>query len=103
MVTEPRIPPLDINNLDADAATILQPMIDAGRPWNIFLTLAKHPDLAKRWLVFSNHVLFKSTLPPRERELAILRIGWLAEQGISRAQLSPFDDSSLDRLAPFVL
>ncbi len=86
MVTEPRIPPLDINNLDADAAAILQPMIDAGRPWNIFLTLAKHPDLAKRWLVFSNHVLFKSTLPPRERELAILRIGWLCQSEYEWAQ-----------------
>ena len=85
-MTEPRIPPLDINNLDADAAAILQPMIDAGRPWNIFLTLAKHPDLAKRWLVFSNHVLFKSTLPPRERELAILRIGWLCKSEYEWAQ-----------------
>ncbi|MDP6340532.1 MAG: carboxymuconolactone decarboxylase family protein [Acidimicrobiales bacterium] len=85
-MTEPRIPPLDINNLDADAAAILQPMIDAGRPWNIFLTLAKHPDLAKRWLVFSNHVLFKSTLPPRERELAILRIGWLCQSEYEWAQ-----------------
>ncbi len=28
---------------------------------------------------------------------------WLAEQGISRAQLSPFDDTSLDRLAPHLL
>jgi 4-carboxymuconolactone decarboxylase len=27
--------------------------------------------------VFGNHILFKSTLPPRERELVILRIGWL--------------------------
>ena len=86
MVTEPRIPPLDIENLDADAAAILQPMIDAGRPWNIFLTLAKHPDLARRWLVFSNHVLFKSTLPPRERELAILRIGWLCKSEYEWAQ-----------------
>ena len=85
-MTQPKIPPLDINNLDADAAEILQPMIDAGRPWNIFLTLAKHPDLAKRWLVFSNHVLFKSTLPPRERELAILRIGWLCKAEYEWAQ-----------------
>jgi len=30
-------------------------------------------------------------------------LGWLAEQGISRAQLSPFDDTSLDRLAPYLL
>jgi alkylhydroperoxidase family enzyme len=44
---------------------------------NIFRTLAHHPKLLKRWTVFGNHVLFKSTLPPRERELIILRIGWL--------------------------
>lgn len=30
-------------------------------------------------------------------------LAWLAEQGISRAQLSPFDDTSLDRLAPLLL
>ena len=78
-MNEPRITPLSLDNLDIDAAEVLQPMIDAGRPWNIFLTLARHPDLAKRWLVFSNHVLFKSTLPPREREIAILRIGWLCQ------------------------
>jgi alkanesulfonate monooxygenase SsuD/methylene tetrahydromethanopterin reductase-like flavin-dependent oxidoreductase (luciferase family) len=30
-------------------------------------------------------------------------LAWLAEQGISRAQLSPLDDSSFDRLAPLLL
>ena len=43
---------------------------------NIFGTLAHHPDLLRRWLVFATHVLSKSTLPPRERELLILRTGW---------------------------
>jgi 4-carboxymuconolactone decarboxylase len=43
---------------------------------NIFRSLANHPKLMKRWLVFGNHVLAKSTLPERERELAILRTGW---------------------------
>lgn len=42
---------------------------------NIFRTLARHPKLLKRWLVFGNHVLMKSTLPARERELLILRTG----------------------------
>ena len=36
---------------------------------NIFATLAHHPKLMKRWLVFGNHVLAKSTLPARDREL----------------------------------
>ena len=44
-----------------------------GEPLNIFATLAHHPKLMKRWLVFGNHVLAKSTLPPRDRELLILR------------------------------
>ena len=43
---------------------------------NIFGTLAHHPKLMKRWLVFGNHVLAKSTLPARDRELVILRTGW---------------------------
>jgi len=47
------------------------------RTLNIFATLAHHPKLLKRWLVFGNHVLAKSTLPARERELLILRTGWL--------------------------
>jgi alkylhydroperoxidase family enzyme len=47
-----------------------------GRVLNIFATLGRHPKLMKRWVVFGNHVLGKSTLPPRERELVILRIGW---------------------------
>ena len=57
-----------------------------GRPFNIFTTLAHHPALMKRWLVFGNHVLFKSTLPARERELAILRIGWLCQAEYEFAQ-----------------
>jgi alkylhydroperoxidase family enzyme len=30
----------------------------------------------KRWMVFGNHVLAKSTLSARDRELLILRTGW---------------------------
>ncbi len=47
-----------------------------GTPLNIFGTLAYHPDLLRRWLVFAKHVLSKNTLPERDRELLILRTGW---------------------------
>ena len=43
---------------------------------NIFRALANHPKLLKRWLVFGSHVLAKSSLSERDRELAILRTGW---------------------------
>ncbi len=67
----PRLEALDPATLDAET----QKNVPAGAP-NIFRTLAHHPKLLKRWLVFGNHVLAKSTLPEREREIVILRTGW---------------------------
>lgn len=65
---------------DPEAREVLGKMITSdGEPINIFATLARHPKLLKRWLVFAGHVLSKSTLPPRDRELAILRTGWLCQ------------------------
>jgi len=48
-----------------------------GSTLNIFATLANHPKLLKRWMVFATHVMSKNTLSPRDRELAILRVGVL--------------------------
>jgi alkylhydroperoxidase family enzyme len=47
-----------------------------GSPLNIFGTLAHHPALLRRWLVFASHVLAKNSLTRRDRELLILRTGW---------------------------
>jgi 4-carboxymuconolactone decarboxylase len=71
-MTEPRIPP----TTDADWDDETRALVEGLGRMNIFATLAHHPKLLKRWLVFGNHVLNKSTLPARERELAILRVGW---------------------------
>ena len=67
--------PIQPEDWSDEIKKILQPNVDKGTVFNIFKTLSHHPDLFRRWLVFGNHVLFKSTLPPRERELIILRIG----------------------------
>ncbi len=68
----PRLAPTGPDDWDAETAALLE----ATGHLNIFTTLAHHPKLLRRWLVFGTHVLQKSTLPPRERELAILRTGW---------------------------
>jgi alkylhydroperoxidase family enzyme len=47
-----------------------------GTPLNIFGTLAHHPDMLRRWMVFAAHVMSKNTLTDRDRELLILRTGW---------------------------
>jgi alkylhydroperoxidase family enzyme len=76
----PRIPPLSLADADERTRDMLGALSDLRADdtsvLNVFTTMANHPDLLRRWLVFANHVLLKSTLPARERELAILRAGW---------------------------
>jgi alkylhydroperoxidase family enzyme len=84
---KPRVAPIDESQWsDSVKETLRQIKVGQGEVPNIFKTLAYHPDLLKRWLVFGNHVLFKSTIPARERELIILRIGWLCEAEYEWAQ-----------------
>jgi alkylhydroperoxidase family enzyme len=76
-LTKPRLEPLAEEKWDDETHELLERLQMDGRVFNIFRTLASHPKLLKRWLVFGNHILYKSTLPPRERELLILRTGWI--------------------------
>ena len=48
-----------------------------GTELNIFATLAHHPRLLKRWSAFGGVLLYGGALPARERELLILRTGYL--------------------------
>lgn len=97
----PRLAPLSDAELDPET----RERFGSGPILNIFRTLAHHPKLMKRWLVFGNHVLAHSTLPPRERELAILRIGLLCRAGyewgqhVVIARQSGVSDGEIERLA----
>jgi 4-carboxymuconolactone decarboxylase len=77
LLNQPRIEPLAEDQWDAEARELLSRSRMQGRVLNIFGTLAHHPKLLKRWMVFAGHILGKSSLPAREREILILRIGWL--------------------------
>jgi alkylhydroperoxidase family enzyme len=46
---------------------------------NIFRTLQHHPRLMQAWSGFGRYILAESTLPPRHREMTMLRIGWLCQ------------------------
>ena len=86
--TEPRLPPLAEADWDPEIRDTLAKMQDpmSGRVMNVFRTLAHHPKALKRWLVFAVHVLTKSTLSGRDREIAILRIGWRCKAEYEWAQ-----------------
>ncbi|MGA9794400.1 MAG: carboxymuconolactone decarboxylase family protein [Rhizomicrobium sp.] len=81
-----RIPPLDDDEVSDIQRELMTPFKQDGRIDNVFRTIARHPDLMKRWLPFVRHILFKSTLSPREREILILRIGWLCRSEYEWAQ-----------------
>src|SRR5512145_1061695 len=77
-LTRPRIPVLEPAGRSDRQRELLEPTTRNGRTFNVLSTLVRHPDLLERWQAFAGHVMGPtSTLPPREREILILRIGWL--------------------------
>ncbi len=85
-LSEPRITPMDESAWGDEQKEVMGRTGDRERHFNIFRTLVRHPKAVKRWMVFANHVLFKSTLSPRDREILILRIGWLCRAEYEWAQ-----------------
>ncbi len=104
-MTEPRLTPLAPEDWDDETRELLAAAgtVD-GHVLNIFATLARHPKLLKRWLVFGAHVLAKSTLAARDRELLILRTGWNCgapyewAQHVAIARGSGITDDEIERI-----
>ena len=99
-----RIPMRDLTNLTGEEADTAAKNRLGGRDLNIFRMMMNHPKLTRRWTVFAGHVLQKQTVPPRERELLILRIGWLNQaeyewaQHVEIAKRSGVTDAEIERI-----
>lgn len=104
---KPRIRPVPRGALPDDVRVALQgwlrpDAVDVPAPLD---TLARHPDLARAFLTFSRHLLFESTLPPRTRELVVLRTAVICGSAFERAQheiiarREGLDDSAIARIA----
>ena len=74
----PRIAPLPENQAREAMAAVTGAEVE-GPVLNIFRTLQHHPELSQAWSVFGRYILSESSLPPRHREMAMLRIGWLCQ------------------------
>jgi uncharacterized protein YceH (UPF0502 family) len=83
-----RVAPLTDDELDEQQAELLRGVIVPGATQNIFRTLARHPGLFRRWMPFGGKLL-NGKLPARERELAILRVGWLCRSEYEWGQHVP--------------
>ena len=84
-----RVPPLPADQWDDAVDRALAVMLPQERrnpenASNILGTFVNHPDLTKEFLKFNVHLLFNSTLPPRLRELAILRVAHRTDSASDR-------------------
>lgn len=102
----PRIPPLPESAWDDDLRDLLSRSLrTAGdRPLNIFTTLAHHPSLLRAWMRFGTALLLRGALPARDRELLILRTGWLCRsdyewgQHVLMARDAGLTDAEIERV-----
>jgi alkylhydroperoxidase family enzyme len=81
-----RLSALADGEMDARQREIVSMFISNGKTENVFRTLAHYPELLKRWSSLIGHVLVKNSLPLRDREILILRIGYLARAEYEWAQ-----------------
>ena len=90
-LAKPRVPPLEESKWDDDARNLIEgwrKLNNTKGVINILATMANYSKLYNRWRVFGNHVLYKSSLPIREKEILILRTGWLCNSKYEWAQHS---------------
>ncbi|HKQ80166.1 MAG TPA: carboxymuconolactone decarboxylase family protein [Blastocatellia bacterium] len=81
-LTKPRIAPVTEQERDEAQRQML-----AARPdFNIYKTLARHPELYSRWSGLGRFLLNGSSLPARHREMLMLRMGWLCQSEYEWAQ-----------------
>jgi alkylhydroperoxidase family enzyme len=81
-----RLTPLPAEQWDNDVQLALKGMLPRDRQnpegaGTALSTLVRHPDLTKAYLGFNVYLLFRSTLPARLREVAVLRVAHRRECG----------------------
>ena len=85
-LSQPRVTPLSDAELTPEQAEALAPM-RPGPVLNIFRTLARAPKALTRFNAWGGYVLSRrNDLPTREREIVILRTGFLCKSGYEWTQ-----------------
>jgi 4-carboxymuconolactone decarboxylase len=86
-LTAPRIAPLADHEMDEDQKAALGTLTANGPAVNIFRTMVRAPKALTGFLAWGNYILSRrNALPAREREIVILRIGFLCKSGYEWTQ-----------------
>lgn len=81
---EPRIPPVGEDRSELSEAQVA--MLNSRPDYNLYKTLVHHVDLYNHWSPLGRVLLNASTLPARDREIIMLRMGWLCQAEYEWAQ-----------------
>lgn len=86
-LAEPRIPATRDDDWTPDQAALMAPLVARGTDFNIFRTMVRDPAALRAFLAWGEYILSRRNgLPAREREIAILRIGWRCRAGYEWGQ-----------------
>ena len=86
-LSEPRIRPTGDEEWTPEQAELMAPLVERGADFNIFRTMVREPAAFRAFMAWGNYILSRANaLPAREREIAILRTGWLCRAGYEWAQ-----------------
>ncbi|HEY6300366.1 MAG TPA: carboxymuconolactone decarboxylase family protein [Candidatus Binatus sp.] len=100
-----RIPFRDFSTLSAEDRERGERNKVNGAVVNIFRVLMQNPKLARSWSRFAGYILGGQSLPARDREILILRIGWLNqapyewEQHVRIGKAAGLTDDEIDRIS----
>lgn len=87
-LASPRIPPVADAQMSPEQREIADGLTSRGRPLlNVFRTMLQDPKAAKAFLAWGSYVLSKhNDLPARQREIVVLRTGYLCRSGYEWVQ-----------------
>lgn len=86
-LSHPRIAPLADTAVTSAQREVLAPLGARGPVLNIFRTMAHAPEALTAFLAWGSYILGRrNALPERERELVILRVGYLCRAGYEWGQ-----------------
>jgi alkylhydroperoxidase family enzyme len=72
----PRIPPVPVEALSAEQKALVGPYADL----NFSRVMARHPELYRAFMPFGEQLMARSSLPPRDRQILILRTAALCNE-----------------------
>ena len=88
-LNSPRVEPVPQDQWTAEQLELAAPLLARGPMLKMFSTLLNHPAAMRGFMGWGSYVLRKNTLHRREREIVVLRTGFLCRSGYEWTQHVP--------------